>query len=114
MLTDNTRKYLLGVKGYITKSNTCLHATVLKMFTGVRKKTGNELAAGCQLFYRKVYRYIFLAVYVCTICMCNRRNVQNLLPGLLSVYIYAKKPFSDSLKKIAGNYARPTQPGPIR
>ena len=29
MLTDNTRKYLLGFKGYMTKSNTCLFATVL-------------------------------------------------------------------------------------
>ena len=25
------------------------------MFTGTRKKTGNALAAGCQLFYRKIY-----------------------------------------------------------
>ena len=29
MLADNTRKYLLGFKGYMTKSNTCLFATVL-------------------------------------------------------------------------------------
>ena len=29
MLTDNTQKYLLGFKGYMTKSNTCLFATVL-------------------------------------------------------------------------------------
>ena len=29
MLTDNTRKYFLGFKGYMTKSNTCLFATVL-------------------------------------------------------------------------------------
>ena len=27
------------------------------MFTGARKKKGNGLAAGCQLFYRKIYRY---------------------------------------------------------
>ena len=29
MLTDNTRKYLLWFKDYMTKSNTCLFATVL-------------------------------------------------------------------------------------
>ena len=31
MLTDNTQKYLLGFKGYMTKRNTCtcLFATVL-------------------------------------------------------------------------------------
>ena len=29
MLTDNIRKHLLAVKGYMTKSNTCLFATVL-------------------------------------------------------------------------------------
>ena len=29
MLTDNTRKNLLGLKGYTTKSNTCLFAKVL-------------------------------------------------------------------------------------
>ena len=29
MLTDNTRKYLLGFKGYMTKSNTCLFTTAL-------------------------------------------------------------------------------------
>ena len=29
MLTDNTRKYLLEFKGYMTKNNTCLFATVL-------------------------------------------------------------------------------------
>ena len=28
MLTDNTRKHLLGLKGYMTKSNTRLFATV--------------------------------------------------------------------------------------
>ena len=27
------------------------------MFTVTRKKTGNGLAAGCQLFYRKIYGY---------------------------------------------------------
>ena len=27
------------------------------MFTGARKKTGHGLAAGCQLFYRKIYGY---------------------------------------------------------
>ena len=27
------------------------------MFTGARTKTGNGLAAGCQLFYRKIYGY---------------------------------------------------------
>ena len=29
MLTDITRKYLLGLKGYMTKSNACLFATLL-------------------------------------------------------------------------------------
>ena len=29
MLTDNTLEYLLGFKGYMTKSNICLFATVL-------------------------------------------------------------------------------------
>ena len=54
MLIDNTRNYLLGFKGYMTKSNTCLFATVLCLipenFTDARKKknTGNGLAAGCQ------------------------------------------------------------------
>ena len=32
------------------------------MFTGVRKITGNGMAAGCQLFYRKIYGFI-VAVY---------------------------------------------------
>ena len=45
----------------MTKSNTCLFATVLCLIpgnvTGARKKTGNGLAAGCQLFYRKMYGY---------------------------------------------------------
>ena len=59
MLIDNTRKYLLGFKGYMTKSKVLLPccAWFLKMFTGARKKTGNGLAAGCQLFYRKIYGY---------------------------------------------------------
>ena len=52
----------VGFKGYMTKSNTCLFATVLclipEMITGARNKiTGNGLAAGCQLFYRKIYEY---------------------------------------------------------
>ena len=66
MLTDNTRKQLLGFKGYMTKSNTCLFATVLSLIPendyGRRKKMGNGLAAGCQLFYRKIYGYFCSAV----------------------------------------------------
>ena len=46
----------------MTNSDTYRFATVLCLIpenvTGARKKiTGNELAAGCKLFYRKVYGY---------------------------------------------------------
>ena len=34
------------------------------MFTGARKKTGNTLAAGCQLFYRKIYGYLLQCTLV--------------------------------------------------
>ena len=50
----------------MTKSNTCLFATVLCLIpenvTGARKKTGNGLAAGCQLFYRKIYGYFLQCI----------------------------------------------------
>ena len=47
----------------MTQSNTCLFATVLCLIPenvyGQKKntKTGNGLAAGCHLFYRKIYGY---------------------------------------------------------
>ena len=47
----------------MTKSNTCLFATVLclipeNVYGRPKKLTGKGLAAGCQLFYRKIYGYI--------------------------------------------------------
>ena len=62
-LTDNTRKSLLGFKGYMTKSNTRFFATVLCLIPenvyGRRKKnTGHGLAAGRQLFYCKIYGFV--------------------------------------------------------
>ena len=32
------------------------------MFTGARKKRGNGMAAGCQLFYRKIYGYFLQCI----------------------------------------------------
>ena len=47
----------------MTKSNTrpllSYCARSLKILTGACKITGNGLAAGCQLFYRKIYGYFF-------------------------------------------------------
>ena len=57
MLTNNTRKYLLGFKGYMTKSNTCLFAIILCLIPENVRIPGNGLAGGCQLFYRNIYGY---------------------------------------------------------
>ena len=50
----------------MNKSNTCFllpyRAWFLKMIMGARKKSGNGLAAGCQLFYREIYGY-FCSVF---------------------------------------------------
>ena len=69
MLTDNTRNYLLGFKGYMTKSNTCLFATVLCLipenFTDARKKKIREMdwqLVADQLFYRKIYGYFMQCI----------------------------------------------------
>ena len=64
MLTDNTLNYLLRFKGYMTKSNTCLFATVLclipeNVYGRPKKNPGNGLAAGCQLIYLKIYGFFF-------------------------------------------------------
>ena len=57
----------------MTKSNTCIFATVLCLipenFYGLPcKKTRNGRAAGCQLFYRKIYGYF----WQCTISVVLR------------------------------------------
>ena len=56
----------------MTKSNTCYFATVLYLIPQnvYRRplKTGNGLAAGCQLFYRKIYRY-FCSVALESVCL---------------------------------------------
>ena len=65
MLTNNTRKYHLGFRAIWPKAMHVILppycAWFMKMFTGARrkKKTGNGLAAGCLLFYRKIYGYFF-------------------------------------------------------
>ena len=51
----------------MTKSNTCPFPTVLclipeNVYGGRKKKTGNGLAAGCQLFYRKIDGYFLQCV----------------------------------------------------
>ena len=44
----------------MTKSNTCLFATVPeKCLRAPVKIEGNGLVAGCQLFYRKIYGNVF-------------------------------------------------------
>ena len=52
----------VGFKGYMAKSNICFFAIVPclvpeKCLRAPVKITGNGLAAGCQLFYRKIYGY---------------------------------------------------------
>ena len=84
MLTDNTRKYLLGFNGSMTKSNTCLFTTVQclipeNVYGRPLKKTGNGLAADCQLFYRKIYGYFCSEWF--TLGLFSRYNKSvNILP----------------------------------
>ena len=53
MLTDSTRKYLCKIVGLYDKKTIMSFATVLCLIP----ENGNGLAAGCQLFYRKIYGY---------------------------------------------------------
>ena len=55
----------------MTKSNTCLFATIPclvpeNIYGCLQKITGNGLAAGCQLFYRKIYGYF------CSVLKCSK------------------------------------------
>ena len=57
------------------------------MFTGARKKTGNGLAAGCQLFYHKIYGY-FCSVGIVGLILNQfeyRAPLKSLLGGVGSV-----------------------------
>ena len=52
MLIDNTRKYLCRVKGLYDQKQYMIPENI---YGRLQKITGNGLAAGCQLFYRKIY-----------------------------------------------------------
>ena len=54
MLIDNTRKYLCRVKGLYDQKQYMIPENI---YGRLQKITGNGLAAGCQLFYRKIYGY---------------------------------------------------------
>ena len=62
MLTDSTKKYLCRIVGLYDKNNNVLcYRSVPDSIKCLRApvKTGNGLAAGCQLFYRKIYGYFY-------------------------------------------------------
>ena len=82
MLTDSTQKSLFGwLKGYMTKNNISpllpYCAWFLKMFTAPVKITGNGMAAGCQLFYRKIYGYVLQCRKWWSLIPTKRESIQN-------------------------------------
>ena len=55
------------------------------MFTGACKKiTGNGLAAGCQLFYRKIYGYFSQCVFIQLNVSFNQKINQ------VTIYVYCR------------------------
>ena len=68
MLTDNTRKYLLGFNGYMTKSNTCLFAAILCL---IPENVYGQREMDWQLVanYFTVKSTDIFAVYMASICL---------------------------------------------
>ena len=66
------------------------------MFTGARKKiTGNGLAAGCQLFYRKIYGYFLQCMHKVLKCV-QFSLAGSLRPMLCRVHYSAVGPLGSS------------------
>ena len=68
MLTDSTRKYLCRIVGQYDKKKTIMSfATVLCLVLGgvfgrLWEIAENGLAAGCRVFYRKIYGYFYFLI----------------------------------------------------
>ena len=79
MLTDSIRKYLCKIVGLYDKNNNVLCFRSVpdscKCFRAPVKIRGNGLAAGCQLFYCKIYRYFLQCNVEGTLC-----NVEGTFP----------------------------------
>ena len=80
MLTDSTRKYLCRIVGLYDKKPIMSLATVLclspeNVDVHLYEITGNGLAAGCQLFYRKIFGYILQ-------CVIKIRRFYGKIPGI--------------------------------
>ena len=82
MLTDSTRKYLCRIVGLYDRKTQMSFATVLclipeNVYGRLQKITGNGLATGRQLFYRKIYGY-FLQ------CIINQAQLNDPKPTKLT------------------------------
>ena len=59
---DSTQKYLCRVEGLYDRKQYMSFATVLCLIPVPVKISGNGLAAGCQLFYCKIYGYFLQCI----------------------------------------------------
>ena len=68
----------------MAKKHNMSFATVLCLIPENTNITGNGLATGCQLFYRKIYGYVLVVQFTLVLCcsletyFCSARNHRDL------------------------------------